>query len=171
MIKKQNIWFLTLFSLILVLSIYYVTIPNQLLLTDNNMNVYGYEMANNTEDSYNIEVSDIDYLEVLRVSKEVERLDIMNDLQLVLNSIETSTVEKNNAYEQIKLLTTISGMEDKLEAKILESHKLDSFIKIDNNEIRVTITSSEHSDSLANEIMRTIQEEYETKMYISIKFE
>ena len=33
MVNKKNIWFLTLFSLILVLSIYYITMPNDLLLT------------------------------------------------------------------------------------------------------------------------------------------
>ena len=32
MINKQNLWFLTLFSLILVLSVYYVNIPNEILL-------------------------------------------------------------------------------------------------------------------------------------------
>ena len=31
MINKQNLWFLTLFSLILVLGVYYVTIPNDFL--------------------------------------------------------------------------------------------------------------------------------------------
>ena len=31
MINKQNLWFLTLFSLILVLSVYYITMPNDLL--------------------------------------------------------------------------------------------------------------------------------------------
>ena len=30
MINKQNMWFLTLFSLILVLSVYYITMPNDL---------------------------------------------------------------------------------------------------------------------------------------------
>ena len=33
MINKKSIWFLTLFSLILVLSIYYITMPSELLLT------------------------------------------------------------------------------------------------------------------------------------------
>ena len=32
MINKQNLWFLTLFSLILVLSVYYITMPNDLLV-------------------------------------------------------------------------------------------------------------------------------------------
>ena len=36
MINKKSLWFLTLFSLILVLSIYYITMPSELLLTGNN---------------------------------------------------------------------------------------------------------------------------------------
>ena len=36
MINKKNLWFLTLFSLILVLSIYYITMPNELLITNND---------------------------------------------------------------------------------------------------------------------------------------
>ena len=31
MINKQSMWFLTLFSLVLVLVVYYVTMPNDLL--------------------------------------------------------------------------------------------------------------------------------------------
>ena len=34
MINKQNLWFLTLFSLILVLSVYYITMPNDLLVSN-----------------------------------------------------------------------------------------------------------------------------------------
>ena len=35
MINKKSIWFLTLFSLILVLSVYYITMPSELLLNTN----------------------------------------------------------------------------------------------------------------------------------------
>ena len=35
MINKKNLWFLTLFSLVLVLSIYYVTMPNEVF--DKNL--------------------------------------------------------------------------------------------------------------------------------------
>ena len=37
MINKQNLWFLTLFSLILVLSVYYITMPNDLLIASNQV--------------------------------------------------------------------------------------------------------------------------------------
>ena len=34
MINKKSLWFLTLFSLILVLSVYYITMPSELLITN-----------------------------------------------------------------------------------------------------------------------------------------
>ena len=47
MINKQNLWFLTLFSLILVLSIYYLTMPDEVLKTvktqDNNTKELAYK--------------------------------------------------------------------------------------------------------------------------------
>ena len=38
MINKKGVWFLTLFSLILVLSVYYITMPLELLITNKKMN-------------------------------------------------------------------------------------------------------------------------------------
>ena len=44
MINKQNLWFLTLFSLILILGIYYVTLPN----TTNFYVLFNYNRTNYT---------------------------------------------------------------------------------------------------------------------------
>ena len=56
MINKQKLWFLTLFSLILVLSVYYVTMPSDLLNTKN-------EVVNTTPV---VNVSDNDEISVLK---------------------------------------------------------------------------------------------------------
>ena len=45
MINKQNLWFLTLFSLILVLSVYYITMPSELLKSNNG----DYNLVNKDE--------------------------------------------------------------------------------------------------------------------------
>ena len=34
MINKEHLWFLTLFSLVLVLSVYYITMPSDMLLSN-----------------------------------------------------------------------------------------------------------------------------------------
>ena len=51
MINKQNLWFLTLFSLILVLSVYYITMPNELLLTNNTAKVQKTDKDTKKEES------------------------------------------------------------------------------------------------------------------------
>ena len=58
-----------------------------------------------------------------------------------------------------------------MEKKLKEELKLDSFIKIDGNNISVTVKKKDHDYSLANDVMRLINEEYNTKMYVSVKFQ
>ncbi len=82
-----------------------------------------------------------------------------------------TTEEKNNAYEQLKYLNELQGKEETLEKKIKETCKLDSFVKIDNSNITVVAIATKHDNTLANNIMRLIQEEYKEKMYITVKFE
>ena len=171
MINKQSIWFLTLFSLILVLSVYYITMPNELLMTNNSNQTEESktETTNKTEDVI-IEESEI--ITALRVEAEEERTEEINALNETLNNSEASVEDKNNAFEKIKDLNSIKGKEQLLEKKIKDNFKLDSFIKIDNNnQIRVVVSGSEHSAELANNIMRSIQEDFDTKMYISVKFQ
>lgn len=177
MINKQSLWFLTLFSLILVLSVYYITMPNELLLTNNNQYSDKSDTekeeseGNDTEENAKVTIEESDLLVAMRVSLEEERLNLMNDLQEQLTNSETTVEEKNNAYEQLRYLNQIQGDEEKLEAKIKKNFQLDSFIQIDNNQIKVVVVSKEHDNKLANNIMRSIQEEYQEKMYITVKFE
>ena len=167
MINKKSLWFLTLFSLILVLSIYYITMPSELLLTGAT-NVSSEE-ANTSEPTINVEESDI--LVALRVESDEEMAKEIEELQLVLTNADSSVEEKNKAYEKIKDLNSNRGEEEKLETQIEESHKLESFVKIKGDNISVIVKSSEHSNNIANNIMRTIQSNYDTSKYITIKFQ
>ena len=166
MINKKSLWFLTLFSLILVLSIYYITMPSELLLTTNK-DVTKEE----SKDEPTISINDNDILVALRVESDEKMSKEIEDLQLVLTNEKSSVDEKNKAYEKIKELNDNRGEEEKLEAQIKESYKLSSFIKIKDDEISVTINSEEHSENLANNIMRTIQSNYENYKYITVKFQ
>lgn len=168
MINKQSLWFLTLFSLILVLSVYYITMPNELLLTNNSN--YTEKVNQNDEDT-SVTVSESETLVSMRVNLEEEREEKMADLKGTLTSEEATTEEKNSAYEQIKYLTDIKGKEEAIEEKIKKNFKLDSFVKIDNNEVKVVAVKTEHDSSLANSIMKTVQEEFEEKVYVTVKFE
>ncbi len=167
MINKQNLWFLTLFSLILVLSVYYVTMPNELLLkTDLEKNGDN----KNNEEKVNLEQEESEILVSLRVDKEEERRLEKTDLQSILTSSTATTEEKNNAYDKLTYLNTVLGEEEKLENKIKSKLNVDSFVEIDNNQINVIAISKNHDVKLANNIMRTVQEEYKEKVYVTVNF-
>lgn len=169
MINKKSIWFLTLFSLILVLSVYYITMPSELLLNTNG----NYTPKNENSETTNgkePEIIESTVLVALRVEAEEELKKEMQQLQSILTNADSSTDQKNEAYNKMKDLNVKRGEEDKLEAKIKENYNLEAFVKIKDNNIEVVVKSKEHSKDLANKIMRTLQENFEREMYITVKF-
>lgn len=163
MINKKNLWFLTLFSLILVLSVYYITMPSELLLTNNSENI-------NSENTIETNIEEATIVETLKTEDNTNTLEEINKLKETIASSESSTEDKNEAFDSIRLLNQISSKEELLEEKVKTTYDLDSFIKIDGDQIRVVIDSDEHSNTLANNIMKTIQNNFDTKQYISIQF-
>ena len=165
MINKKNIWFLTLFSFILVLSIYYITMPSDLLLTsvDTKGDIESDEVVS--------EISESTILVALRVEDEESYLEELETLKNILNSKDASVKEKNNAYEQMKSLNINKSEQQKLESDIKKEFNLNSFVKIDGNQVRVVVDSDKHDTKLANNIIRKIQNNYENDMYISVKFQ
>ena len=160
MINKNNLWFLTLFSLILILGVYYVTLPSDVL--DK------IKIKDKVEEPV---VKEENPLTALRVSLEETRKTSKEKLEKELTKTEITTTEKNNIYEQLKYLNEVEGLEEKLEKKVKEKYKLSCFIKIDNSEIKVVAVSKKHDTTLANNIMRLIQEEFKQKKNITVKFE
>ena len=165
--KKQNLWFLTLFSLILVLGVYYVTMPNDLFLGKEQKNT----TTKKTNSNEKTKVTESTTLEAMRVNLEEEREEKKNKLQSQLTNEQMTAEEKNNTYEQLKYLTELQGKEEKLEKILKEEKNLDCFVKIEDNNISTVCISSKHDNVLANEIMRLIQKEYKDKVYITVKFE
>ena len=164
MINKQNLWFLTLFSLILVLGVYYVTLPNDLL---EKINLEKEKV----EVTLTEEIEEENPLTALRVSLEEKRFENLEVLKEQLTNEQISTEEKNNIYSQLKYLNELQGKEENLEKKIKKEFELDCFVKIDDKDISLVCISSKHDVELANKIMRSIQSNYKEKMNISIKFQ
>lgn len=165
MINKRSLWFLTLFSLVLVLSVYYITMPSELLMTPTNHKEQTKTVSKEKEESESAE------LVALRVESEEQMLDEINELKAVLTNAKASVNEKNKAFEKMQSLNQNKGLEEKLENKIEKTHNLKSFVKINGNDVSVVIDSTNHNKQLANKIMRTVQEEFENHVYVSVKFQ
>ena len=126
MINKQGIWLLTLFSLILVLSVYYITMPSEFLASASK------NVSENNKEVTKVKESEI--ISTLKVENEEER-------------------------------------NEKISSKIKEQYNLENFVKIKDDQVRVVIIKNEHDTKLANDIMNLVQKNFDSKMYISIKFQ
>lgn len=211
MINKQNLWFLTLFSLILVLSVYYVTMPNDLLLTNNgavgskkneqtsvskdtntdttkNEDTKKDDMKSTTtkdnkdnkdtntttkdnkDNNTTVTIKESETLEALRVSLNQEREAEKTKLQSLLTNSSATSEEKNNAYEKLQEINTVTSEEATLEKKLKEKYKMSVFVKIENKEITVVVDNDKHDTTLANNIMRSVQGNFKEKRYITVQF-
>ncbi len=161
MINKQSIWFTFLFSIILVLSIFYVS------MNENSLSDF-IELEEPEETS--LVVNESTELVALRVQSDEEMMETINNLQDVLLS-ETSDLEsKNNAYDELLTISNNKSMEEKLEKIIKDEFKYDSFIKINSNNVTVVIESDKNDYKLANDIIRRLNKEFKDNKYITVKF-
>ena len=77
---KKNLWFLTLFSLILVLSIYYVTMPSDLLSATGAIDTSGIS------EEVDMEVKNSNIIAALKVEDDSKVYDTLNELESKLNT-------------------------------------------------------------------------------------
>ncbi len=162
MINKQNLWFITLFSLILILGIYYVSIDDDIeavLKTDTENN-----------QSEVIEITESDVLVALEVENDEEKQALMEEYQDILLDNESTVEEKNVAYENMQKLKSTKSDETKIKNLINEKFKLNAFAKIKDNSISIVIASKEHNTEIANSIIRSVQELFDEEKYITVKF-
>lgn len=164
MINKKGVWFLTLFSLILVLSVYYITMPPELLITPNTNN--GSEESTPV---VNMEESSI--LVALRVEADEELETQISELKKIVSDADSSVEDKNEAFEKIKELNSNRSNEENLEKKINDEFELQAFVKIEGNNIEALVNAEKHDINLANKIMRLIQAEFDTSKNITVKFQ
>ena len=110
-------------------------------------------------------------LVALRVERDEKIQSTMKELESVLTSFSSSADDKNNAFEELKVLNLTIGREDELEEMLKKELGINAFVEINKNSIKVVVNSKEHNATIANNIMRSIQKQFEDKVYITVKFE
>lgn len=161
MINKQNLWFVTLFSLILVLGIYYVTMGDETLSV----------LAGENNISKEVSVKESDIIVALQVDRDEAVLKEMNEYQSILLDDTATIEEKNDAYNALQALSNSKTECEKIKKLITEKFKFDNFVKIDGDAISITIAAKDHNKEIANNIIREVQNLYDKQKYITVKFE
>ena len=168
MINKKNLWFLTLFSLILVLSVYYITMPSELLLT--NSNNYINTKKDNEDSKIETTVKESSVITALKIANEEEVQEELDALKLVLSDSKSTANEKNEAFDKMKNINELKTEEENIVKKIKDKFDLDAFVKIEGTTVKVVVNKDKHDKELANNIMRTVQENFDSAVYVSVEF-
>ena len=161
MINKPNLWFITLFSLILVLGIYYVSMKDEALTV----------LSANNDISEALDVKESNIIVALQVEENEKALKEMNEYQNILLDTKATIEEKNDAYDSLQALNSSKSECEKIEKLIYDTYKYDNFVKINKDSISIVIASKNHDKEKANDIIRTIQALYKEPKYITVKFE
>lgn len=162
MINKQSLWFITLFSLIIVLGIYYFS-TDQTSLTMGKYQSSSSYVAKSSGDNNNISV--------LKVADDETTMGKIDELQNILLDDEATLEEKNNAYDELEVISSSKTKEEELSRIIKKEFNYDSFVKIRDNQINITISSDVHNNETANKIIKKVQENFNENRYITVKFE
>ena len=162
MFSKRNLWFMALFSIILVMAVYYISTP----LSDDALVSKEVESG----DSSSLDIDSSSAISSLRVSRDESLENEVNGIKSILMDTTTSSEEKSDAYEALKELNSNKGKEEALEALIKKNFNYESFVKIDGSNVKVVVDTKEHSYELANKIMTAVQGEFEKKVYITVSF-
>ena len=110
MINKQSMWFITLLSLVLILGVYYVTMPSDLLKTSLTSD----EITKDVE----VNVTSSSPLVALRASRDEKTNEEIEKLESVLTDEASSSAEKSEAYESLKLINLNISKEESKPAPI-----------------------------------------------------
>lgn len=161
MINKQNIWFTFLFSVILILSIFYITM--------NENELKDFIEPVDTNDT-TLVVNESTEIVSLRVQNDEEVLETINNLQDIILSETSDLNEKNDAYNNLLLISSNKSEEEKIENIIKDEFKSEAFVKINGDNVTIVIDKDEHSYEIANKIIRRVNEEFKEQKYVTVKF-
>jgi len=161
--NRRLISFLSLFSLVLVLSIYYVLVP---------VNTATLNSDNPTEDSTQVSVSDgedayFENLELAKVSKLTSDIDELN--QIVASSSSTME-EKVNALEMIAQKNKMSKEEEALKKVIKEAGYSNAYVEYEDNVVNILVAKKDATKSDAVTIIKLAYEKLGNSYTPSVSF-
>lgn len=161
MINKQSIWFTFLFSIILVLSIFYVT------MNENDLKEFIEPIDTNDT---TLVVNESTEIVSLRIQNDEEVLETINNLQDIILSETSDLSAKNDAYNDLLLISSNKSDEQKLEKIIKDEFQSEAFVKINGGNVTIVIDKDEHDYELANKIIRRVNQEFDEPKYVTVKF-
>lgn len=170
MLKKQTVWLLTMLSLVVVLSVYYITAEPTNNNNLANVDVSKEEKADSkkvtekekSSDTKNTTITDAknEVFEEIRLQMQDERSKKLEQLEEVAGSTDLSAEERSEAKDEMNRLQKIVEKEAFIENLIIQTLGYeDALVQADESEVLVTVKGEEPSKAKANEIIKIVKKE------------
>ncbi|MFS0672776.1 SpoIIIAH-like family protein [Ornithinibacillus sp. 179-J 7C1 HS] len=166
MLKKQTVWLLTMLSLMIVLSVYYMTAdPGDFayINTDDEPNSEETAGDSTPDDSSSVAVSATgnELFAALRLEVQDERSKKKDRLEDIVASSNASPEEKNQAYEEMDAIDQVYTKETILEESILANAEYqDVLVRADGDTVHVHVQADELTNSEVVNIMQMVRDEF-----------
>ncbi|MFG6121342.1 MULTISPECIES: SpoIIIAH-like family protein [Thalassobacillus] len=179
MVKKQTVWLLTMLSLMIVLSVYYMTAPEgdeMAFINDEewSQNESGDDMAadaNNDEGTIISQMSAEEMFAAIRMQKQDARDKQHEQLSDIVASSDYSADEKNDALQEMQQLQELQTKESILETTIQANAQYDDvLVRVEEDVINVTVKANELSKKETNNIIKMAVDEFGEKP-VRVKFQ
>lgn len=178
-VRRRTVWFMTLLSLVAVISVYYLVDPAKqfnglTIFTDDSLQqtaVTGVTDQQAAKEGETKEVSSPSHLfEEMRMQVSDERSQLRQQLTQKIGSKDYTAEQKSEAYNEMDNLIKQESSEAMLEMLIKSLGYSDAFVKADGDKISVTVMAEELSKAQANEIIYLIKTEMEGANDVQVKF-
>lgn len=174
--NKRTVWFLTLLSLVAVISIYYLKKEAPMEL--DGMAIFG-EADNMTvtkpEDPDTAKkpvYADSMKLEEMRMEVKNERSNLKDQLTSKMLSADLTAEEQNEAYNEMTELIKRDSAEALMEMQIRNLGYPEAFVRKDNGKVTITVISDDggHSSKMAGEITQFVMTSWEDARTVQVVF-
>ncbi|OZM57629.1 hypothetical protein CIB95_04460 [Lottiidibacillus patelloidae] len=169
-LKKQTVWLLTMLSLIIVLSVFYISSPEPMNYS-GDVNENGENATNNENDGTVIsDMTRDDTFIALEMAREEKRSKMEADYMAVIVSADVTAEAKSEAYAKLQELNELAANEGMLEELIRIQGYDDVIVTTTGNRANILVKASEHTKKDAAAIMLLGMEQLGEDMTVMVEF-
>ncbi|WP_066060668.1 SpoIIIAH-like family protein [Neobacillus soli] len=180
LLKKQTVWLLTMLSLVVVLSVYYITSPEQ--KKSNDLTAVQQKAKDQNQGKTKPDAKDGKIVmstaagdaafEELRMKLEEVRGKEAEELTTELASTNLPADQRSKVKDQMDKLNQTAQQEEILEVMIKTLGYEDALVRADGEQVLVTVKSKKkHSAAEANKIIQEVKKEIGETNYVAVEFQ
>lgn len=185
LLKKQTVWLLTMLSLVVVLSVYYLTAPEEnaadLTATEEQKESKTESKEENEKDKdketstdeagSSVTIASGDEFEALRMQIEDERAKLNEELTVKMGDTDLSAEERDEAYAKIEQLSETKVKENIIENLIVAMDYNAALVRVDGTDVKVSVKADKQTKTEANNIIRLVRKEVDNAQNVVVNFQ